>query len=76
MRCLVSGGAGFIGSNLVKLLVEHNERVTILDNLSTGQICNLRKTPGDFTFYCGDIRNSRDVQKAVGDGVDTIFHIG
>jgi UDP-glucose 4-epimerase len=41
MRCLVTGGAGFIGSNLVDALLERGDEVTVVDNLSTGRISNL-----------------------------------
>ena len=43
MDCVVTGGAGFIGSNLVDALVERGDRVTIVDNLSTGKRENLHR---------------------------------
>ena len=42
-KSLVTGGAGFIGSNLVDALVELNHKVIVIDNLSTGRISNLKK---------------------------------
>ena len=42
MRAIVTGGAGFIGSNLVDALVKKNIKVTVIDNLSTGQTKNLK----------------------------------
>ena len=41
MDCIVTGGAGFIGSNLVDALVARGDRVTVIDNLSTGKRSNL-----------------------------------
>ena len=44
MDCVVTGGAGFIGSNLVDELVKRGDRVTIIDNLSTGKRANLESS--------------------------------
>ena len=41
MRCLVTGGAGFIGSNLVDALLARGDEVTVVDDLSTGRMSNL-----------------------------------
>jgi len=67
---LVTGGAGFIGSNLVDLLVEEDYSVHVLDNLMTGKEKNV---PTEVKFIKGDIRNPDDVQKAIKD-VEIIFH--
>ena len=77
---LVTGGAGFIGSHIVEVLVMRGHRVRVLDNFSTGKMENLEGlgngslTPGsDFEVIYGDIRDYRDVEKAVS-GVEGIFH--
>lgn len=65
MKVLVTGGAGFIGSNIVEVLVKHGHDVTVLDNLLTGFRKNLRSVSKDIRFIKGDIRNARDVRKAI-----------
>lgn len=72
MRALVTGGAGFIGSNLADALIEQGHEVRILDNLSTGFAENL---PPDALFFEGDICDEELVAEAV-DGVEVIFHQG
>jgi len=72
---LVTGGAGFIGSNLIEVLLEKKNKVVCLDNLSTGHYQNIEaflKNP-DFTFIEGDICNLEDCQQAVG-GVEIVLH--
>jgi len=71
-KVLVTGGAGFIGSNLVQLLLEKGLHVRVLDNLSTGYLKNINNLPIDFIE--GDIRNSTVTEKAIKD-IDTIFHL-
>ncbi|MEH7380606.1 NAD-dependent epimerase/dehydratase family protein [Bacillus sp. JJ1533] len=56
MKVLVTGGAGFIGSHIVDLLVEQSYDVIVVDNLSTGYITNL---PPNVTFYEADIRTNK-----------------
>ncbi|WP_289293269.1 SDR family oxidoreductase [Bacteroides sp. CG01] len=69
MNVLVTGGAGFIGSNLCETLLERGDVVTCLDNFSTGHIENLlpliNKYPTTFKLVVGDIRNLADCRKAV-----------
>jgi nucleoside-diphosphate-sugar epimerase len=72
MKVLVTGGAGFIGSNLVKLLLEKNLEVRVYDNLSTGYIENLQNL--DVEFVKGDVRDKVSVEKAA-EKVDTVFHL-
>ncbi len=72
MLALVTGGAGFIGSNLADALIEQGHEVRILDNLSTGFAENL---PPDALFFEGDICDEELVAQAV-DGVEVIFHQG
>jgi UDP-glucose 4-epimerase len=71
-KVLVTGGAGFIGSNLVRLLVEQGVMVRVLDNLSTGYIKNIENLPVEFVQ--GNICDVNLVKNAV-DGMDTIFHL-
>ena len=74
-RVLVTGGAGFIGSNLVERLLEQNNEVVVLDNFSTGKIENLTSffNNKNFKLIVGDIRNIEDCRKAV-DGVQYVLH--
>ncbi len=72
--CLVTGGAGFIGSHMVEALLKRGYRARVLDNLSTGKKQNLDGMKGDVDFQKGDLRNDRDVRKAVR-GVSYVFHI-
>lgn len=77
MKVLVTGGAGFIGSNLCEALLERGDAVTCLDNFSTGHIENLLllidKYPTTFKLIVGDIRKLEDCKKAV-IGNDYILH--
>jgi nucleoside-diphosphate-sugar epimerase len=72
-KILVTGGAGFIGSNLADELIRRGSKVTIIDNLITGFRENLDEISGDFEFIEGDIADSEVVGRAV-EGVDFIFH--
>lgn len=74
---LVTGGAGFIGSNLCEALIACNHNVVCLDNFSTGHFHNilplLEKYPFRFRLVVGDIRKAEDCKKAVADS-DYVFH--
>lgn len=70
---LVTGGAGFIGSNLADELIRQGAKVRIIDNLVTGFRENLEEIQGDFDFVEGDISNRETIAKAA-DGVEIIFH--
>lgn len=76
-KILVTGGAGFIGSNLCESLLSDGHEVVCLDNFATGHIENLLPLisayPSKFKLIVGDIRNLADCQKAV-DGVEYILH--
>ena len=72
MRVLVPGGAGFIGANLVRMLLDHGYRVTVLDNLSTGQREYLEGLP--IEFIRGDILDA-DLVNRVMPGHDGIVHL-
>ncbi len=73
---LVTGGAGFIGSHLVDLLIEHGKRVNVLDNLSSGRLENLTSAQKSerFTLFKGDLLNSKDVRDAL-EGCEVVFHL-
>ena len=77
MRVLVTGGAGFIGSNLVENLLadQHIERVRVLDNLATGSIDNVEEfnTSSKFEFIQADIRDYSACLNAC-DGIDILSH--
>ncbi len=72
-KFLVTGGAGFIGSNLAEELIQRGGRVTIIDNFTTGFRENLDEISGEFDFIEGDINNDADVLKAI-DGAEVVFH--
>ena len=71
---LVTGGAGFIGSNLVQALLERGDRVRVLDNFSTGNRDNLADLP-DVEVIEGDLRSYERVHAAVR-GSELVFHQG
>lgn len=72
MKALVTGGAGFIGSNVVKELLESGYDVRVLDNLSSGYRDNLGGY--DVELIEGDINNTDNVMEA-GKGIDAVFHL-
>jgi UDP-glucose 4-epimerase len=74
MKLVVTGGAGFIGSHLVDRLVSDGHDVTVLDDLSTGKIDNLRQVWDAVRFIEGDIRDGALLAKAV-EGADCVFHL-
>ena len=73
--CLVTGGAGFIGSNLTEGLLARGFKVRVLDNLSTGKLENLEAVRSQIDFLQGDLRSDSDLKKAVR-GVSYVFHLG
>lgn len=75
VKILITGGAGFIGSNLCDNFIEKGYQVVCLDNFATGFRKNIQHhlSNSDFTLIEGDIRNLSDCQKAV-EGVDYVFH--
>ena len=75
MKILISGGAGFIGSNLCEYFLSKGYKVVCLDNFATGYLYNLNGVINNlnFTLIEGDIRNLSDCQKAV-EGVDYVLH--
>ena len=74
LRVLVTGGGGFIGSHLVKALVEAGHQVRVLDNLSTGSIENIADILNAIEFVRGDVRDHGIVESAVR-SVDAVVHL-
>ena len=72
-KVLVTGGAGFIGSNLADELIKQGAKVKIIDDLSTGFRENLEEIDGDFDFVEGSLNDSEKLKNAVED-VEIIFH--
>ncbi|MEZ5425889.1 MAG: SDR family oxidoreductase [Pyrinomonadaceae bacterium] len=72
-KVLVTGGAGFIGSNLADELIKQGARVCIIDNLVTGFRENLEEIAGDFDFIEGDLNDDNSLEKAL-EGVSIVFH--
>jgi nucleoside-diphosphate-sugar epimerase len=70
---LVTGGAGFIGSHIAEELVKREERVRVLDNLSTGKHENLQHLMSAIEFIEGDLLNQEMTARAV-EGVDFVLH--
>ena len=75
MKYLITGGAGFIGSNIAEVLQEKGEEVVIYDNFSTGFRENLQGFEDNIEVIEGDIRDLDSLKKAV-KGVDYILHQG
>jgi UDP-glucose 4-epimerase len=71
--CLVTGGAGFIGSHLTEALVENRHEVRVLDNLSTGALENLDKVLSKVRVITADITDPTALNEAI-QGVDLLFH--
>ena len=72
--CLVTGGAGFIGSHLVEALVCEGHTVRVLDNLSTGTLANLAGVRGRIEFIDGDVCDPATI-RSVMQGIDLVFHL-
>ena len=74
MRILVTGGAGYIGSHLVDRLVHLNHEVTVIDDLSTGNLTNLQAVHSDIRFVEATILDADIVDTLVADA-DVVFHL-
>lgn len=72
--CLVTGGAGFIGSHLVEALLVQGKQVRVLDNLASGRLANLNGLLDQIEFIEGTIEDPTAVKRAVA-GVEVIFHL-
>lgn len=78
MKLLITGGCGFLGSNLASYGIENGYEITVFDNLSRfGSSMNLEwlRSLGDFTYIHGDIRNKNDVENLIRQGFDAVFHL-
>src|ERR1700730_13629060 len=77
MNCIVTGGAGFIGSNLVDALVARGDRVTVIDNLSTGKRSNLEQAlAGGARLHVADVREADAVAGIVAEArPELVFHL-
>jgi nucleoside-diphosphate-sugar epimerase len=73
MKYLITGGAGFIGCNLARFILDKGHEVVVLDNFSTGKRNNLTAILDKITLIEGDIRCRNTLDRAV-DGVSAIFH--
>ena len=73
MKYVVTGGAGFIGNNIAKLLIKKGHDVDIIDNLHTGRKENLKEIIDKINFYQIDIQNKNDLEKII-KNYDGVFH--
>jgi nucleoside-diphosphate-sugar epimerase len=71
--CLVTGGAGFIGSSLARALIARGDRVRVIDNFSSGKRENLADIADRVELIEGDILDDRALARAV-EGVELVFH--
>lgn len=72
-KFLITGGAGFIGSNIAEELIKRGEKVRIIDNFSTGKKENIEEFKDKIELIEGDLRDINDLKKAV-EGVDYVLH--
>ena len=73
MEYVITGGAGFIGSNIAKLLLKEDHTVTILDNLNTGKMENIESIKNKINFVNGDIRDTTLLDNLF-KNIDGVFH--
>jgi UDP-glucose 4-epimerase len=74
MKCLVTGGAGFIGSHIVRRLLRDGHTVRVVDNLSTGKLENLAAVASDVELLVGDLCDPDVCARSVA-GVEVVFHL-
>lgn len=72
MKVFITGGAGFIGSNLVKRLLKENHKIVVYDNFSSGKTSNLSKNK-NLKIITGDVLNNNKLEKSI-KGFDTVYH--
>ena len=77
MKALVTGGAGFVGSNLVARLLNDGWQVVVIDNLRTGRIQHVENLiiEKKITFVEGDILDKKSLEKGFETGIDVVFHL-
>ena len=77
MKCVVTGGSGFLGSRFVKRLIEDGNEVVVYDNLSSGQSKNLDsfKENKNFSFIKADVTDKNSVSSVLTKDVDIVFHL-
>jgi len=73
MKFVVTGGAGFVGSHLVKLLVNEGHKITVIDNLHKGKMENLSSVINEIRFEKMDIRDFHSIEKIL-KNIDGVFH--
>jgi len=73
-KILITGGAGFIGSNLAEKLAGQGQQVAVLDNLATGRLSNLKKIENQIQFIQADIRDLDSLRESF-KGFDFVFHL-
>ena len=74
MKCIVTGGCGFLGSHLVERLLTDNHSVIVIDNLSTGNLDNIKKFKNKIKLVRGDIANLKKIKKYF-KNIDWVFHL-
>ena len=74
MKCIVTGGCGFLGSHLVEKLVKDGHNVIVIDNLISGTKKNIQKVKDKITFVNSDINNKKKIKKFF-INVDWVFHL-
>ena len=76
MRCLITGGAGFVGSHLADELIARGDHIHVLDDLSTGSIENIAHLKGDPRFeYTIEDANNRSLVAELVDAADVVYHL-
>ena len=75
MKIIITGGCGFIGSHLVEKLVEHNNEIVVIDNLSTGRLSNIENFKDKVIFVESDLSINNDIWIKHFENTDKVFHI-
>lgn len=74
INVLVTGGSGFLGSNLVKYLINKKKKITVIDNNSRGTFLNLKDISNKLKFIKGDLRDTKLLKRQLRN-IDTVFHL-